>query len=72
MKLLCGMIGTIVVGFMAFESWTRGIADSVVDPVRRDVASFKEYSKIHQERVERDLLMIRSQNEELKNILIKR
>jgi len=75
MVILCAPLGVAGIGigaFMTVDEWVVGKANTVVAPVRTEFAYFKNYSKEHTERVERELLMIRSQNDELKNILIKR
>lgn len=55
----------------SFDSYVIGRAGTVVEPVKQKVDVIFESAKLHQERVERELIMIRSQNDELKNVLIK-
>ena len=61
-----------VVGIIySFHLYFLSTASSVVEPTKIRVDMIQESSKIHQERVERELTMARSEISEIKTILIK-
>ena len=63
--------GSSVLGCLyGFDTYVINRAGTVVEPVKVKVDVVFEQSKIHQERVERELIMLRSQSDEMKTLLI--
>jgi hypothetical protein len=69
-KIPLTSIGAIIGAYMGFEAWVVSKANTVVEPVKTEVSYFKQYSKDHQERVERELIMIRSEQSETNRLLL--
>ena len=70
-KYVVGPISTVAVGFYGFDTYIVSRAVTVVEPTKAKVEVMYEHQKTHEERVERELLMIRSQNDDMKNLLIR-
>lgn len=62
---------TVVGLFFGFDTYVIGRAGTVVEPVKQKVDVMYDHQKSHEERVERELLMIRSQNDDLRTLIIK-
>jgi hypothetical protein len=64
--------GSSVLGCLyGFDTYIIGRAGTVVEPVKVKVDIVYENNKTHQERIERELLMLRSDSAEMKNLLRK-
>jgi hypothetical protein len=64
--------GSTIVGLVyGFDLYVIGRAGTVVEPVKVKVDVIYDGTKIHQERVERELLMLRSESAEMKTMLMK-
>lgn len=80
MKTLLGWIKYIIIsiasivsilwgGFIVADNFIVQRANTVVEPVRVEVKLIREYDKIHEERVERELIMIRRYQDEMNKFL---
>lgn len=56
-------------GFIVADNFIVQRANTVVEPVKVEVKLMKEYGYIHQERVERELRMIRSTQDDMNRFL---
>lgn len=66
--LVLGVVGT----YIAFEGWVVSKAITVVEPVKTHVETLDYRQREHHERVERELLMIRSQNDRIFDVIVKK
>jgi hypothetical protein len=62
---------TVLTLLYGFDLYVINRAGTVVEPVKVKVDVIYEGTKIHQERVERELLMLRSESAEMKTMLMK-
>ncbi len=68
-KIPVAFIGFIIGSYMTVELWVIDKAKTVVESVKTEVRYLKQYNKDHAERVERELIMLRSTTDEIHKFL---
>ncbi len=68
-KYIVVPISTMIGLIYSFDVYVINRASTVVEPVRVKVYAMDEGQKIHQERVERELLMIRNNQDDMNRYL---
>lgn len=71
-KYVFGTLGVLFGMYIAVDEWVVSKVNTQTEPVKTEVRLFKEYTKAHQERVERELLMIRSTQDSINTFLRER